>query len=834
MKKNLLLIGFVLLAFVQQLLAQQRFEGIPVASRSAASLTSHFTNYHLYSIPTAAIADFARTSSQLQTAFELNLPGVGTWKLELEEYNLLSEDYTLVVNGPEGKTILPKPAIKTYSGYLSDAGNSKVRLTIDDDMVYGIVKNGDHEYYIEPARYFDHLTSNDLFVVYEKRDVIIDPNLTCGATETEQRKNNVAQRLMAGTNCVRVRLAIASDHLMVDRYGSASAVQTHNIGVMNNVMWDYVNAQFNDNIEFVIVTQNVSTIVGTDQLSPAYSGTNANVILANFAAWAPGFGVTHDLGQFWTTRNLDLDGMGGSANTVGFAYIGGVGASCVNLNPRYHILEDFGGNNPTGSGFGLRVLTSHEIGHNFNCVHDNTGDPFIMAPGVSNTSNWSAASITAVNSFVSTRTCLSACSVSGVPVVNFITSPDSVICVGQSIQLIDRTLQGPSTWNWTLTDGSPSTSTDRNPTVSYATAGLKTITLSASNSMGTGASKSAGIIVSNPPATACANTGTSLSNAGVKSFQLNTIKRSSGGAADDANKYVDRTCTDITRLAPSTKYTVTVNVGDSASTTYNLINFYIDYNNDGDFEDQYEKVYSSDSIGYIGTVSFDFTTPASIPINQFLRARIIAKDFLLMPDDACHNPSAGQIEDYAVYFILSTPLPVTLLNFDGYHANGKNVLTWKTANEQNNSHFEIETSKDGRNFYQIGRVEGKNIPSSVSDYTFTDQLPATGINYYRLKQMDMDGRSTYSKIISVTVNDMQRTFTVYPNPAKNKITIDFAEPSLHTSIELFAADGKLVKKLSPGNIQRSLSVDISQFNSGVYFIQIRSDKGLQQFKFIKE
>lgn len=833
MKKCLLVSSIILLAFVQQALAQTKFEAVPVANRSAPLLNSHFNNYHLYSIPTTAIADFARKSTRLQTAFELNLPGVGTWKLELEEHDLLSNDYTLVVNGPEGQTVLPRPAIKTYGGYLSDAGNSRVRLTIDNDMVYGIVKNGDKEYYIEPARYFDQLASSDLFVVYEKKDVVIDPNLTCGATETEQRRNNTAQRLMAGTNCVRVRLAIASDASMFTRYGSATAVQTHNIGVMNNVMWDYVNGQFNDNIEFVIVTQNVSTIAGTDQLTPAYSGTNSTTILNRFAAWAPtNFGTTHDLGQFWTTRNIDEDGAGTNQSIVGLAFNG----QFVCTSSRYHILEDFGGSNPTGSGFQLRVLTSHEIGHNFNCFHD-AGSGFIMSTTVSNTSTWSATSISAVNAYVPVIPCIGACSLSGVPVVNFIASPDSVICVGGSIQLIDRTLQGPATWNWTLTDGSPAASTDRNPTVSYATAGLKTISLSASNVVGTGTSKSINVLVSNPPATACANTGTSTSNAGIKSFQLNTINRTSGGASDDANKYVDRTCSDITRLAPSTQYSVTVNIGDIGSGTVNIINFYIDYNNDGDFADVGELAYTSNfDGGYAGQVSFNFTTPGSVPINQFLRARIIAKDFSPTPpaDNPCHNPSAGQVEDYAVYFTLSTPLPVTLLNFDGYHTSGKNILSWKTADEKNNSHFEIETSKDGKNFYQIGKVEGKNIPSSVSDYSFTDNLPSTGINYYRLKQVDIDGKSAYSKIISVTVNDMQRPFVVYPNPARDNLTIDFAESSPNTSIELFAADGKLVKKLIPGNIQSTVSIDISNFNSGVYIIQIRSGKGMQQLKFIKQ
>ncbi|MEI9943244.1 MAG: M12 family metallo-peptidase [Chitinophagaceae bacterium] len=725
----------------QQASAQKQFIASAIMNRGGSDtlLKKHFSKFSLFNINAAEIADYTKNKKGAVSDFELVLPGFENWNFSLTEHDILSKDYTLTVNGPNGKSVLPRPASMTYEGFIGNSPANKVRLTLDNDFIYGIVKNGDKEYYIEPLRYFSKQASNDQFVIYDKEDVVPDPSLTCGVTETFKRRNNLnLQRLQAGTNCVQTQLAIASDASMYTRYGSAAAVQNHNIGVMNNVIWDYVNAQFNDNIEFVIVAQNVSTSVGTDQLSPADPGTNAYNILPKFTTWgeAGNFGVTYDLGQFWTTRNIDGDGAGTDAGIVGLAYIGEV------CSPnRYHILEDFGGSNPTGSGYKLRVLTSHEIGHNFNCSHDASNSGFIMQPSVDNTITWSPASIASVNSYVPGLGCLADCDLSGVPVTNFIGLPEG-ICTGATIQLADHSLQGPTSWAWTMTGGSPASSSIRNPTVSYATSGVKTISLVASNGNGTGTLYSKNILVSNTPATACVNSGTISSEAGIKMFVLNNINKVSGNTTVDGNKYMDFSCSDVTSLTANTTYTALTNVGYFSATNptpphiFNHILFYIDYNNDGDFADANENVYSSGSSAYVGERTFTFTTPVTPPVtNQFLRARLIARDFG-GSISSCHDPAAGQVEDYSVYFLSGSVLPVSLLDFSGHNQNGKNILNWQTANETDNNHFDIETSKDGNNYYKIGTVAGKGNSSSVQDYTFTDRLPAKGKNYYRLKQVE--------------------------------------------------------------------------------------------------
>lgn len=791
-------------------IAQKTFKAQAVDSRSSASLRSHFTDYSLYHINTAEIRSFAKAHKSRKAEFALELPGIGTWQLSIAEHNILAKNYTLTVNTPEGRQTLPAPESITYAGHLSGKASSSVSLTITDDVIYGVVRDGSTEYFIEPLNYLSKGASAGQFVVYESKDVITDPTLTCGMVETGERGESV-QRLLSGLTCVQTQLAIASDESMYTRYGSAAAVQTHNIGVMNNVIWDYVNAQFNDNIEFVIVTQNVSTTVASDQLTPAYTGTNSNTILPNFAAWgnAGNFGVVYDLAQFWTTRNIDNDGLGGSSGIVGLAY-----RPALCGPARYHILEDFAGTNPTGAGSSLRVLTSHEIGHNFNCSHDAAGSGFIMAPSVNNTSTWSPASVISVNAYVPGLACLSACSAAGVPIVDFISSP-SAICTGGTIQFTDHSLQGPTSWNWTITGGSPAVSTDRNPSVTYATSGIKSVSLVSSNAGGAGTGVTRSILVSNTGATACTNTGASATDAGIRLFTLNTISRSSGSTAADGNRYMDYTCSDITRLEPNTLYNCEAIVGFFSATNptpphiFNHVSLYIDYNNDGDFADGGETVYSTGGSATAGYHPFAFTTPVNPPVtNQFLRARLVAADFG-GPVTSCHNPVAGQVEDYSVYFASGVLLPVSLISFDGYHHNGSNILNWKTAEEKDHSHFDVERSIDGNNFEKIGVVNGSMNSTTVKEYSFTD--PLAGVSsveklYYRLRIVSMSGGTEYSKTIAIVTKAPKDGLIVrlQPNPFTNNLSATIQlKHGATISTQLLDMTGRIVY-----TDQRSLSAGI--------------------------
>ena len=808
------------LCLITNLLFAQNFKAEQINEINRAH-TTHFTNYKLYSLNTKNIKSFAKANATGMINFQIDFPSLETLSFKIVEDDILGENYKLTVGTSSNRIVYEKPACMTYEGFIADAPASRVRLTITDDILYGIIKTNTKEYFIEPLHYISPGAPADYFVVYETKDVVNDPNLICGVTEAKKEQSRMQEPSFteAGLNCVVTELAIASDNTMFDRYGSAAAVATHNIGVMNNVIWDYVNAQFNNNIEFLIVGQNVSTTPSSNQTSPLYNGTNANTILPSFRTWgqAGNFGFTYDLAQYWTAINIDTDGAGGGSGVVGLAYVEVV---CSTL--RYQILEDFTGSNPSGSGFNLRVLTTHEIGHNFGCNHDDVGSPFIMAPTVQNTNTWSAASISFADAHVGSRTCLSACSSAGPTRTDFVGSPQFV-CASGTFQFTDQTLGGPTSWAWSFPGGTPATSTLRNPTVSFATVGTKSVSLTTNN--GSGArSRIKTFLVAASPTVACFNSAVSTSNAGVKSFRLNTIMNGTGGAAADGNKYLDFSCSNTTSLVASTTYSVSVNVGTTNPTNQaNAVQLFIDYNNNGDFLDVNEAVYSSLPSCFIGTHVFTFTTPAVIPFpNALLRTRVIAKD-CVAGVNACENVTNGQVEDYGVTFF--TSLPLKLLSFKGAHKVGINKLNWNTAEERNTKHFEIERSTNSTDFSFAGVLPAKAI-ATANEYQFEDDVRFAGANgtfYYRLKMVDNDDKFTYSNVV-ILKSEGSSTISFYPNPVKRGQQIKVNRGNINiTSVEIINSLGQIISSKT-ADTQNSIITINTQTNwpSGSYIIRFKS------------
>ena len=118
------------------------------------------------------------------------------------------------------------------------------------------------------------------------------------------------------------------------------------------------------------------------------------------------------------------------------------------------------------------------------------------------------------------------------------------------------------------------------------------------------------------------------------------------------------------------------------------------------------------------------------------------------------------------------PLPVKLLSFDAKLKNEEVLVTWATTSEVSNDYFEVQRSNDGKEFAALGKVNGKGNNNSRTSYSFTDFAPATGINFYRLKQVDFNGNSTVSKIVSVRlVSVADAMLSLSPNPVSDELNI---------------------------------------------------------------
>jgi len=123
-------------------------------------------------------------------------------------------------------------------------------------------------------------------------------------------------------------------------------------------------------------------------------------------------------------------------------------------------------------------------------------------------------------------------------------------------------------------------------------------------------------------------------------------------------------------------------------------------------------------------------------------------------------------------------LPLTLLDFSGQRADNKVHLQWTTASEQNTSTFEIQRGNNGSDLATVARVSAAGNSSQTLHYNFTDALPATSPTayFYRLKMSDLDGRSTYSPVLKISVPPSGLSFSAYPNPFREQLAITIEAP----------------------------------------------------------
>jgi hypothetical protein len=190
------------------------------------------------------------------------------------------------------------------------------------------------------------------------------------------------------------------------------------------------------------------------------------------------------------------------------------------------------------------------------------------------------------------------------------------------------------------------------------------------------------------------------------------------------------------------------------------------------------------------------------------------------------------------------PLPISLVNFKGDRVGNNNVLSWSTATELNNQGFEIQYSFNGKDFRNLGFVSSKQNSgksSSVLNYQYTDTKGIGGSVYYRLMQVDKDGRSNYSNVILVKGNLVKALSlnAVYPNPAKDKLNLIVSSP-VNNNINVIITDlaGKIIQRQSFSIIEggNNLGFDVSSMSAGTYFIKAICANGCQTAvtKFVKE
>jgi uncharacterized repeat protein (TIGR01451 family) len=186
-------------------------------------------------------------------------------------------------------------------------------------------------------------------------------------------------------------------------------------------------------------------------------------------------------------------------------------------------------------------------------------------------------------------------------------------------------------------------------------------------------------------------------------------------------------------------------------------------------------------------------------------------------------------------------LPVTLVNFKGTITKGTAKLNWETASEFNNNRFIIERSLDGKNFDQIGSVPSYN-PNSASllQYTFIDNhLPFAPELYYRLRQVDIDGKYEFSPVLILkTPTENVRSLIVMPNPFQGRLNVNVAvADNIDATLVLSNISGMVLIRrkvsLARGNNAFDLN-EAAQLSKGMYLLQFISASEIQAVKLIKD
>ncbi|HRH49470.1 MAG TPA: Ig-like domain-containing protein [Panacibacter sp.] len=176
-------------------------------------------------------------------------------------------------------------------------------------------------------------------------------------------------------------------------------------------------------------------------------------------------------------------------------------------------------------------------------------------------------------------------------------------------------------------------------------------------------------------------------------------------------------------------------------------------------------------------------------------------------------------------------LPITLLSFTAaLQTDGNVAVTWSTATEQNNDYFLIGKSKDGRSYTTVAKVAASKTPAIRNNYKVLDQYPASGLNYYRLTQVNKDGRSVLSGVKTVNVTKQNSGISLYPNPLKGTlINIKLATPSVNKlNVQLLSLAGKVIYSgtfIPQGNtMQVTLPAKPA---AGVYLIKVEGNAPLK-------
>ncbi|NVO03092.1 MAG: T9SS type A sorting domain-containing protein, partial [Bacteroidetes bacterium] len=210
---------------------------------------------------------------------------------------------------------------------------------------------------------------------------------------------------------------------------------------------------------------------------------------------------------------------------------------------------------------------------------------------------------------------------------------------------------------------------------------------------------------------------------------------------------------------------------------------------------------------------------------------------------SCTGATSGSITTDAVVTSFSpftfgslssaiNPLPVEMMNFNAECLNNHTKLLWQTASEMNNDYFEIEQSENSEDWQSIGKVKGNGNSNTIINYSFIDEISNNITTYYRLKQVDFDGKFNYSKIVFSKCNEKEISILVLPNPTNDYVKINLSENRKGMSFQLYSGNGRQLKESKIESVETF--IDLRNFSSATYYLKVIDEKQeVKVFKIIK-
>jgi len=184
-----------------------------------------------------------------------------------------------------------------------------------------------------------------------------------------------------------------------------------------------------------------------------------------------------------------------------------------------------------------------------------------------------------------------------------------------------------------------------------------------------------------------------------------------------------------------------------------------------------------------------------------------------------------------IEMVILEPLPVTLTHFTAKKEKNTSALTWSTADEVNSERFEVQRSFDNKVWHQLGEVAATGNSTLPQDYHFTDDSPANGSNYYRLKMIDRDGSFEISKQQSLVFEGLEGV-SVFPNPTADLVNLKLDDARSVEKVVLQSVTGQV---LYTATQDTQKAINIRHYPAGTYLVLVhRNDGRTTSHKIVKQ